>query len=74
VVKKPDETVIHKGKLIGEHTFVWQREISNPFKIEYFMEKIEGDFYKILGWGYYGSDNPELSPKTWFVGDYYRVQ
>jgi hypothetical protein len=74
VVVKPGETVIHQGKLPGKHIFVWQRDNRDPLKIEYFMEKVEGDFYKIWGWGYYGNDNPELSPKTWFVGDYYRMQ
>jgi hypothetical protein len=74
VVVKPDETVIHRGRLLGKHTIAWQRDLRDPLKIEYFTETVEGDFYKILGWGYYGNDNPELSPKTWFVGDYYRVQ
>ncbi|MCB0287333.1 MAG: hypothetical protein KDE57_11800, partial [Calditrichaeota bacterium] len=57
----------------GAGTLIWQRDERDPLKIEYFHESVEGDYYKIIGWGYYGDDNPNLSPKTWFVGDYSRM-
>ncbi len=73
VVQKPDETVIHHGKLDGPGTIIWQRDERNPLKIEYFRETVEDDYYKIIGWGYYGSDDPKLTPRLWFVGDYSKV-
>ncbi len=74
IVKKPDETIIHRGTLAGEGTIIWERNERNPLKIEYFHENIEGDYYKIVGWGYYGNDDPKLSPRLWFVGDYLKVE
>lgn len=74
VVKKPEETIIHRGELEGESTIIWQRELRNPLKIEYFRETVENDFYKIIGWGYYGNDNPSLSPRIWYVGDYNKIE
>ena len=38
IVKKPDETVIHYGKLDGPGTIIWQRDERNPLKIECFRE------------------------------------
>ena len=73
IVNKPDEQVIHTGKTQGKHTIIWQRHIKNPLKIEYFKETVEKDKYTIVGWGYYGNDNPSLSPKTWFYALYTRV-
>ncbi|WP_020527926.1 hypothetical protein [Flexithrix dorotheae] len=74
VVNKPDEKVVHQGRLDQEHTIIWSRNISNPLKIEYFRETVRQDSYTIIGWGYYGDDNPKLSPKTWFRGDYKKVK
>lgn len=73
IVKKPDETVIHHGKLDGPGTIIWQRDERNPLKIEYFRETVEDDYYKIVGWGYYDGDDPDLTPRLWFVGDYSKV-
>lgn len=73
VVQKPDETIVHHGSMQDASTLIWQRDERDPLKIEYFHESVEGDYYKIIGWGYYGDDNPKLSPKTWFVGDYSRM-
>ena len=74
VVKKPDETIVHHGFLDGEDTIIWQRNLKSPLKIEYFRETVEGDFYKIWGWGYYGDDDPTLTPRLWFIGDYNKVE
>ena len=73
VVKKPDGTIIHHGSLDNQHTIVWQRSQESPLKIEYFREAVEDDFYKIWGWGYYGDDDPTLTPRLWFIGDYNKV-
>ncbi|MFQ5604024.1 MAG: hypothetical protein ACE5HS_12220 [bacterium] len=70
VVIKPDEKVIHTGKLVDEHTIIWRREVRTPQRIEYFRETVIGDKYTILGWGYYGEDDPNLAPKYWFRGEY----
>ena len=72
VVDKPDEQVVHTGSLPDSHTIIWQREERSPLKIEYFQETVLDSTYTILGWGYYGADNPKLSPKTWFRGVYRR--
>ncbi|NIR52390.1 hypothetical protein GWO43_04440 [candidate division KSB1 bacterium] len=72
VVKKPNEKVIHRGRLEGEHTIVWQRNVCNPLRIEYFKETVKSEEYTIIGWGYYGKDDPELSPGFWFRGRYER--
>ncbi len=72
VVLKPDDTVIHEGSTDGARTIIWQRDIREPLKIEYFRETVEDSSYQIYGWGYYGDDNPELTPRMWFHGDYQR--
>jgi hypothetical protein len=74
VVKKPGETVIHSGTLEDDHTIVWQSSRDDPLRIEYFRESVEGDLYTVRGWGYYGGDDPGLTPRTWFRGDYRRVR
>lgn len=74
IVHKPDETVIHTGKLEAPHTILWQRTTKNPFRIEFFKETVKKNTYTILGWGYYGNDNPHHPPKTWFLGQYTRVK
>ncbi len=74
VVAKPDETVIHAGSLEGEHTIIWQRSVDEPLKIEYFRETVLSDRYAIIGWGYYGDDDPELRPEYWFEARYHRVE
>ncbi len=73
VVNKPDEQVVHTGSLPFSYTIIWQRDIKDPLKIEYFQETVLDSSYTILGWGYYGNDDPSLSPKTWFRGDYKRI-
>lgn len=72
VVNKPDEQIIHEGLTDGEHTIIWQRDLRNPTKIEYFQETVKQDSYTIVGWGYYGNDDPSKSPRTWFYGEYKR--
>ncbi|MHC4942577.1 MAG: hypothetical protein ACYTG7_06095 [Planctomycetota bacterium] len=67
-----DEVVIHMGEARGDHTLIWQRNLSRPRKIEYFHETVEDRLYVIRGWGYYGEDDPDLAPKTWFHGRYVR--
>jgi len=73
VVNKPSEQVIHKGYLLNDTTIVWQRHLTNPLKVEYFQETVSKNQYKIIGWGYYGQDNLERTPKTWFYATYNRV-
>lgn len=74
IVHKPDETVRHEGHLEDEHTIIWQRSERAPLKIEYFRETVLQDSYTIIGWGYYGDDDPALTPRTWFLGEYRRVR
>lgn len=65
--------MIHDGEYLGNNTIVWQRSITNPLKIEYFKETVNDGHYKIIGWGYYGNDNPELTPRIWFYADYLKT-
>ena len=69
-VHKPDETVVHQGTLLPNQTLVWERNVTDPLKIEYFYEQVQDSTYYIVGWGYYGNDDPSLTPKTWFYGAY----
>lgn len=73
VVNKPKETVIHQGEYLGSNTFVWHRNVKNPKRIEYFRETVDSLHYKIIGWGYYGNDDPNLTPRTWFYADYLKT-
>lgn len=73
-VYKPNETVIHEGEYLGNNTIVWNRSLSNPLKIEYFKETVRDGHYKIIGWGYYGNDNPTLTPRYWFYADYMKME
>jgi hypothetical protein len=73
VVKKPDETVIHQGSTDGASTIIWQRDLPKPLKVEYFRETVTPTTYTIVGFGYYGNDDPKLAPRTFFWGDYQRV-
>ena len=72
IVQKPDELIIHSGSLQGEHTIVWERALDNPLKIEHFCETVFAQSYEIVGYGYYGDDDPKLGPRTWFHGNYQR--
>ncbi len=72
MVKKPDELVIHDGEITADGYLIWKRHQINPTKIEYFKEKVNGNQYTIIGWGYYGDDNPKLNPRTWFRAIYNR--
>ncbi len=72
VVKKPDETVMHKGSTEDNNTIIWQRNEKDPQKIEYFKETVSQQFYEIIGWGYYQGDDPKLSPRLWFYSKYER--
>lgn len=73
VVNKPDEQVIHQGQALPGHVILWERSLSAPLKIEFFRETVDEQTYTIVGWGYYGEDDPGLSPKTWFYGLYHRL-
>ena len=73
IVTKPNETVIHEGEYLGTNTIVWHRSIKNPKRIEYFKETVDSLHYRIIGWGYYGSDDPNLTPSTWFYADYKKM-
>ena len=72
IVYKPDETVRHHGSLPASNTIIWQRNESNPLKVEYFKETVQDSTYSIIGYGYYGDDNPKKNPKTWFKSRYIR--
>ncbi len=73
IVNKPSEKVIHDGKYPGNNTIIWQRKLNNPLKIEYFKESVIDNHYRIIGWGYYGKDNPGLTPRIWFYADYVKT-
>ncbi|MEO0900337.1 MAG: hypothetical protein AAFY71_28265 [Bacteroidota bacterium] len=70
VVNKPDEQVIHQGQHLGDGIILWGRSLKDPLKIEYFYEVATDSTYSIVGWGYYGDDNPALSPGMFFYGQY----
>lgn len=74
IVNKPNGTVIHQGEYAGNNTIIWHRNVKDPLRIEYFKETVDSLHYKIIGWGYYGNDDPNLRPRTWFYGDYIRVK
>ncbi|MBK7381630.1 MAG: hypothetical protein IPJ03_22080 [Ignavibacteriales bacterium] len=74
IVTKPNETVIHDGEYLGNNKIVWHREFDVPLKIEYFKESVTDNHYKIIGWGYYGNDDPNLTPRIWFYADYLKMQ
>ena len=74
IMDKPDEQVIHSGGFDGKDTITWERNIRNPLKIEFFKETVSKNRYTIIGWGYYGDDNPRLAPRTWFYAVYQRVR
>ena len=71
VVKKPNETIIHKGEYEG-NTIIWSRDENSPQRVEYFKETVLENSYEILGWGYYEGDDLSLSPKLWFYAKYQR--
>ncbi len=73
VVKKPSETIMHKGSTKGDHTIIWQSNQKSPQRIEYFQETISDQFYEIIGYGYYEGDDTKLTPKLWFYGKYERI-
>ncbi|GAB4297790.1 MAG: hypothetical protein Kow0098_22430 [Ignavibacteriaceae bacterium] len=73
LVRKPDEEVRHNGELIDKNTFLWYRKINNPVKAEFFRETVDSLHYKIIGWGYYGNDDTNLSPRNWFYADYIKT-
>lgn len=73
IVTKPNETVIHDGEYLGNNTIVWHRNITKPKRIEYFKETVDSLHYKIIGWGYYGKDDPNMTPRYWFYADYIKT-
>lgn len=74
VVKKPDDLVIHDGRTDGTGTILWSRDRKSPLAVEFFRETVEGDRYQIIGYGYYGDDDPRLTPRYFFEATYQRVE
>jgi len=74
VVRKPEETVIHRGSLEGEHTIIWQRNEQNPQRVEYFRETVREGRYDIIGWGYYEDQDTSRMPAFWFRGKYEKTR
>ncbi len=72
VVRKPDETVVHRGAIAGDHTVTWSRNERSPQRIEYFHETVTDSVYAIRGWGYYAGDDTTRMPRYWFSADYRR--
>lgn len=73
VVRKPEETVIHRGTPLSERTLIWSRDEIDPQKVEYFRETVSDSLYTILGWGYYEGDDPQKMPPFWFSATYRRT-
>jgi len=74
VVKKPDDLVIHEGSRQGEDTIIWSRNRDQPRAVEYFVETVGPKTYTIMGWGYYGADDPARAPRMFFESTYRRVE
>jgi hypothetical protein len=72
-INKPEEIVNHQGYSPEEGVIIWHREKLNPLSIEYFYERVSDNLYSIIGWGYYGQDDLNTGPKTWFKAEYNRV-
>jgi len=73
VVQKPEERVVHNGILKKPNTLIWYRHETSPLRKEYFVEEVHDNSYTIMGYGYYGDDNPTLEPRTWFYAKYHHV-
>lgn len=73
LVKKPKELVVHKGIWDKPNTLIWHRYELNPLRKEYFVEEVLDNYYTIMGYGYYGDDNPDLEPRTWFYAKYHHL-
>lgn len=72
IVQKPNEKIVHRGTSPSKDVIIWQGEDSDPFRQEYFYETVHKDTYEIVGYGYYGADDPRKNPKVWFYGKYTR--
>ena len=72
LVKKPDDFVVHSGQLDGPQTIVWTRNRKQPLAIERFEERVTPQRYTIIGWGYYGNDDPQKAPRMYFEAEYVR--
>ena len=70
VVQKPDETVVHRGQLLDRQTIIWSRHEQEPQRIEWFRETVTDSVYSIVGWGFYGGDDPQVGPPLWFTAQY----
>ena len=73
VVQKPTEKIVHLGSIPEKDVIIWQGHSADPFRKEYFYETVLADTYEIVGYGYYGQDDPAKNPKMWFWGKYERV-
>jgi len=73
VVEKPSEKIVHLGKFDPPNTIIWYRNETAPLKKEFFSETVNDENYTIVGYGYYGEDDPERMPKTWFIGRYHQL-
>lgn len=69
VVKKPSETVVHRGSIPEKNAIVWQRDLKNPVKKEFFYETVSGEVYEIYGWGIY---NKERNIQYFYHGRYFK--
>ena len=74
VVKKPHEKIVHQGDSPAKDVIIWQGYSADPLRKEYFYETVHSDTYEIVGYGYYGEDDPLKNPKFWFYGKYRRVR
>jgi hypothetical protein len=72
-VEETGGSVIHRGNALDPRTFTWQRDLHEPLEIEYFRLTIENDRCEVIGWGYYGQDDPMKVPRVWYWGSYERV-
>ena len=72
LVKKPDDFVVHEGRLRGPRTIIWSRSRPTPLAIERFEERVTPQRYTIVGWGYYGNDDPTKAPRRYFEAEYTR--
>ena len=74
VVKKSNsnEPAIHVGTLRDKETIIWESMPGDKSKIEFFQETVSEDVYEIIGYGYYGDFNKDMTPKLWFYGKYER--
>ena len=70
VVQKPDEVIVHEGMVPEEGTIIWFSEQKKPLKKEYFVEKVDDEYYEIVGYGYYEGHDLDKTPQLYFYALY----